>query len=191
MALMCQSYQLMKKMNNEKFLCICLFIIVLILSIIYIDKHTSIRDFFNNINKTDTVITTKTDTLWKETVITEKEFIPKYITKTKIDTLFKENGDTVQLVTESKRFDKTLISDKDTADVQIFTTGIETSLDSLKMRLKTHHEVVTNTVEVIKYVEKPKKFWDRFHVQPQVTGGYDLINKQWGITAGIGVGIDL
>ena len=148
---------------------------------------------FDNLNKfeTDTVFSTKIDTLWKDTVITEKEFVPKYITKYKTDTLFKENGDTVELVHELKRFDKTLISDKDTAEVEIYTSGIETSLDSLKMRLKTHTETITNTVEVTKYVEKPKKLWDKVHIQPQVTSGYDLINKQWGITCGIGIGIDI
>lgn len=141
--------------------------------------------------KTDTVFSTKTDTLWKDTTIVEKEFVPKYIIKQKTDTLFKANGDTVELVTESKRFDKTLISDKDTAEVEIYTSGIETSLDSLKMRLKTHTETVTNTVEITKYIERPKKLWNRIHIQPQVTSGYDLINKQWGITCGIGVGIEI
>lgn len=178
----------MKK--NNTLIWICLFIIAVVMSIIYVDRNYNIRDIINNVYKTDTIFSTKTDTLWKDTTIVEKEFVPKYITKTKVDTLFKENGDTVQLVTESKRFDKTIVSDKDTADLQIYTSGIETSLDSLKMRLKTHNEVVTNTVEVTKYIEKPKKFWDRIHIQPQVTGGYGLVHKQWDVTVGIGVGID-
>jgi len=155
----------------------------------YQDK--TIQDFKNLIEQIDTTVTIKRDTIWKDTTITEKEFVPKYITKIKTDTLFKENGDTVQLTTESKRFDKTLTIDKDTADLQIYTSGINTSLDSLKMALKTHHEVVTNTVEITKYIEKPKTFWKRFHIQPQVTSGYDIINKQWGVTAGIGVGFDI
>lgn len=178
-------------MNNNELICICLFIILAILSIFYINRNYNIKDLFNNVQKTDTVFSTKTDTLWRDTTITEKELVTKIITKIKTDTLFKENGDTVKLITETKRFDRTIISDKDTADVQVYTTGIETSLDSLKMRLKTHREVITNTVEITKYVEKKKTFWNRFHIQPQVTSGYDLINKQWGITAGIGVGIDI
>lgn len=181
----------MEKMKNNVLIGICLFIILVILSFFYIDKRYNIKDLFNNVQKTDTVFSTKTDTIWRDTTITEKELVPKIITKIKTDTLFKENGDTVKLITESKRFDKTIISNKDTADVQVYTTGIETSLDSLKMRLKTHKEVITNTVEITKYVEKKKTFWNRFHIQPQVTGGYDIINKQWGITAGVGVGIDL
>lgn len=166
------------------YVCIIFFILILLL----LNDNCYYR---NKIDTTDTVFSTKTDTIWRDTTITEKELVPKIITKIKTDTLFKENGDTVKLITESKRFDKTIISNKDTADVQVYTTGIETSLDSLKMRLKTHKEVITNTVEITKYVEKKKTFWNRFHIQPQVTGGYDIINKQWGITAGIGVGIDI
>lgn len=166
------------------YVCIIFFILILLL----LNDNCYYR---NKIDTTDTVFSTKIDTIWRDTTITEKELVPKIITKIKTDTLFKENGDTVKLITESKRFDKTIISNKDTADVQVYTTGIETSLDSLKMRLKTHKEVITNTVEITKYVEKKKTFWNRFHIQPQVTGGYDIINKQWGITAGIGVGIDI
>lgn len=172
------------KINVLMYVCIIFFILILLL----LNDNCYYR---NKIDTTDTVFSTKTDTIWRDTTITEKELVPKIITKIKTDTLFKENGDTVKLITESKRFDKTIISNKDTADVQVYTTGIETSLDSLKMRLKTHKEVITNTVEITKYVEKKKTFWNRFHIQPQVTGGYDIINKQWGITAGIGVGIDI
>lgn len=177
--------EMMKKSNL--FLAV-IFLVMAVISFSLVKNCN--RPRFNGI-ESDTIIKTKTDTLWKNTTIIEKEFVPKYITKIKTDTLFKENGDTVQLITESKRFDKSIVSDKDTADIQIYTSGIKTSLDSLKMRFKTHREVITNTVEITKYVEKKKTFWDRFHIQPQVTGGYDIINKQWGITAGIGIGIDI
>ena len=146
---------------------------------------------FNNTQKTDTVFSTKTDTLWKDTTIIEKEFVPKTIVKIKTDTLFKENGDTIQLITESKRFDKTILSGKDTADVQVYTSGINTRLDSLKMRLKTHNEVITNTVEITKYVEKKKTFWNRFHIQPQVGVGYGVFNKNIDAYVGVGIGFDI
>lgn len=175
----------MKKDNI--FLKVCIVLVIIIIGSLFITKNRTKP----NIVDRDTIYTTQRDTLWKDTVITEKEFIPKYITITKIDTLFNENGDSIQLIRESKCFDKTLVSDKDTANLEIYTSGIETSLDSLKMRLKTHNEVITNTVEVIKYIEKPKKFLDRFHIQPQITSGYDLFNKQWGLMVGIGLGIDL
>lgn len=178
-------------MRNNTLIWVCLFIIIVILSIFYIDRNYNVRDIINNVQKTDTIITTKTDTLWKDTTIIEKEFVPKTIVKTKTDTLFKANGDTIQLITESKRFDKSIVSDKDTADVEIYTSGINTSLDSLKMRFKTHREIVTNTVEITKYVKERKRFIDRFHIQPQVGVGYGVFNKKIDAYVGVGIGFDI
>lgn len=179
------------KLTNNTLLWIST-LIILGFIIVSTMQHNLINKYKDIINEMDSTVTTtvKHDTLWKDTTITETNFIPKYIKILKRDTVYKD-GDTLELTTESKRFDKTLTIDKDTADLQIYTSGIETSLDSLKMALKTHTDVITNTVTVTKYIEKPKTFWKRFHIQPQVTSGYDLINKQWGITAGIGVGIEL
>ena len=137
--------------------------------------------------KTDTV--TVTDTFWKDTTIIEKEFVPKEVIKKKVDTLYLENGDTLNLVTEQKKYEKSLVSDKDTADLEIYVSGIETSLDSLKMRLKAH--TVTNTIEITKYVERKKTFKDRFHFEPQVGIGYGLANKKTDIYVGVGLGVDL
>lgn len=140
-----------------------------------------------NVIKIDTV--TVTDTFWKDTVVTEKEFVPKIIVKKKVDTLYLENGDTLNLVTESKEFEKSIISDKDTCDLQIYTTGINTSLDSLKMRLKTHS--VTNIVEITKYVEKKKTFWERFHLGIQGGLGYGIVKKNVDIYVGVGGSMDI
>lgn len=137
--------------------------------------------------KTDTV--TVTDTFWKDTTIIEKEFAPKEVIKKKVDTLYLENGDTLNLVTEQKKYEKSIVSDKDTADLEIYVTGINTSLDSLKMSLKTH--TVTNTIEITKYVEKKKTVWDRIHFEPQVGIGYGLTNKKTDIYVGVGLGVDL
>lgn len=178
-------------MKNNGLIAFCLFISILILGAFYVNENYNIRDWINNIQKTDTVFNTKTDTLWKDTVVVEKEFVPKYIVKTKIDTVFTKQGDTLELVTESKRFDKTLTIDKDTADVEIYTSGIETSLDSLKMRLKTHNEVVTNTIEVTKYIEKKKTFLDRFHIGVQCGYGYGFKHKGLEPYVGFGFSFDL
>ena len=174
-------------MKNNTLIFISLFITLAILSIFYVNDNYNIKDWFNNTQKTDTVFSTKTDTLWKDTTIIEKEFVPKTIVKIKTDTLFKANGDTIQLITESKRFDKSIVSDKDTADVQVYTSGINTSLDSLKMCLKTHREIATNTVEVT----KRKRFIDRFHIQPQVGVGYGVFNKNIDAYVGVGIGFDI
>lgn len=141
--------------------------------------------------ETDTVFTTKTDTLWKDTTITIKELVPKEIVKKKVDTLYLSNGDTLNLITESKRYDEVLTSGVDTCEVSAFVSGVHPSLDSLSWKLKTHHEVVTNTVEITKYIEKKKTFKDRFHIQPQIGVGYGLFNKKIDAYVGIGIGVDL
>ena len=140
-----------------------------------------------NVKQIDTV--TVTDTCWRDTTITEKELLPTYIIKKKVDTVYTKEGDTLQLITESKRYDRSLVSNKDTADVEIYTTGINTSLDSLKLRLKTH--TVTNTVEITKYIQKNKTIKDRIHLEPQVGVGYGLINKRVDVYVGVGLGVDL
>lgn len=137
--------------------------------------------------KSDTVV--KSDTVWKDTVITKKELVPKLIVKTKTDTVFSKDGDTIPLVTESKVYEERLISGKDTADVQVFTKGINTSVDSLKMRLRTH--TVTNTVEIVNTVKEEKKFWDRFHISLQGGYGYGFNYKGFEPYVGIGASFDL
>ena len=144
-----------------------------------------------NVIKQDTVYSTKTDTLWKDTVITKKELVPKEIVKKKVDTLYLSNGDTMKLITESKRYDELLTSGVDTCELSAFISGVHPSLDSLSWRLKTHHEVVTNTVEITKYIKRKKTLKDRFHIQPQIGVGYGLFNKKIDAYVGIGIGVDI
>ena len=178
------------KLTNNTLLYVATILVAVCLVVMHY-QYKTIQDFKNIIEQTDTSVTIKRDTIWRDTLITETQFVPKYIKELKRDTVYTKDGDTLELARESKRFDKRLTIDKDTADIEIYTSGIETSLDSLKMALKTHTDVVTNTTTITKNIEKPKTFWKRFHIQPQVTGGYDIINKQFGITAGIGVGFDI
>lgn len=177
-------------MKNNTLIFVSLAVCFITLGLIYLER----KGYFDpreEVIKTDTVFTTKTDTLWKDTTIVEKEIVPKYIVKKKVDTVYTKEGDTLNLITEAKRFDKRLISNKDTADLQIYTTGIETSLDSLKMRLKTHTDVITNTVEVTKYIQKKKTFWDRWHVGLQGGYGYTFKTKDLQPYVGVGISFDL
>ena len=177
-------------MNSNTLIFISIAICFIILGFFYLDR-SGYFDPMKEVIKTDTVFTTNTDTLWKDTTIVEKEIVPKYIIKKKVDTVYTKEGDTFNLITEAKRFDKRLISNKDTADIQIYTSGIETSLDSLKMRLKTHREIVTNTVEVKKYIQKKKTFWNRFHIGVQAGYGYGFNYKGLEPYVGIGASFDL
>ena len=139
----------------------------------------------------DTILTTKIDTIWKDTTITKTKTKVKYVETLRVDTLYTEKGDAVPLITENKAYIDTICAQNDTAVVTSYISGVNANLDSTKVQLKIARETITNTIEVTKYIEQPKKLWDRIHIQPQVTGGYDIINKQWGVTAGIGVGIDI
>ena len=177
-------------MNSNTLIFISIAICFIILGFFYLDR-SGYFDPMKEVIKTDTVFTTKTDTLWKDTTIVDKEIVPKYIVKKTVDTVYTKEGDTLSLITEAKRFDKRLISNKDTADVQVYTSGIETSLDSLKMRLKTHKEIVTNTVEVTKYIQKKKTFWNRFHIGVQAGYGYGFNYKGLEPYVGIGASFDL
>lgn len=177
-------------MNSNTLIFTSIAICFIILGFFYLDR-SGYFDLIKEVTNTDTVFTTKTDTLWKDTTIVEKEIVPKYIIKKKVDTVYTKEGNTLNLITEAKRFDKRLISNKDTADVQVYTSGINTSLDSLKIRFKIHREIVTNTVEVTKYVNERKRFIDRFHIQPQVGVGYGVFNKKIDAYVGVGIGFDI
>ena len=133
------------------------------------------------IEKRDTTIVR--DTVWRDTTIIEKQLVPKEVIKKKVDTLYLKDGKDTLFVTESKVFEKRILSSKDTCDLKIYTTGINTSLDSLKWRLKTHNVNTQEIVEITKYVEKKK----RFGIGPTVTFGYDPLRKEWGCLIGVGV----
>ena len=133
------------------------------------------------IEKRDTTIIR--DTVWRDTTIIEKQLVPKEVIKKKVDTVFTPSGDSILLVTEKKTFEKSLTMGLDTADVQVTTQGINTSLESLKMRLRLHQVNTQEIVQITKYVEKKK----RIGIGPTVTFGYDPLRKEWGCLIGVGV----
>lgn len=132
----------------------------------------------------DTTIVTKIDTVIDTFEVQKIKLVPKKLETVKHDTI---HSDTV-LTTERKYYEERFYLGKDTADISVMTTGINTSVDSIGIKLRTFRTYTTNTVEITKYVEKKKKW---FHIQPQATFGYDPLRKEWGAVVGIGVGIDL
>lgn len=146
-----------------------------------------INQYPQEVIKTDTVFQTRIDTLYKDTIIEKTKYIPKEVIKLRTDTITK---DTI-LTFEQKIYEDTLCNNKDSIILKSFISGVSSKLDSTSVAWKKHTTVITNTIEITKYIEKPKKFWNRFHIQPQITSGYDLVNHQWGIVGGIGVGIDI
>lgn len=134
------------------------------------------------LERTDTV--TVTDTLWKTDSFEVIKPIPKYIKVVKTDTI---TQDTV-LETENKTYIDTLCVQNDTAIVTSNIQGINPELLSTEVKLKKQEITKTNTITITKYIEKPKKI---INIQPQITAGYDPINKNWGAVIGFGVGINL
>ena len=178
----------MKMKNNDTLMWLCLWFAIVILGALFFMRECSTPP---NIEKVDTVFSTKTDTLWKDTTIVKKEYVPTIVEKLQIDTVYDSNGDTIQLIVEAKKWEDSIVSNKDTAYLQIFTSGIRTSVDSTKIRLKTHTEVITNTVEITKIVEKKKTVWDRFHIGLQAGYGYGFQYKGLEPYVGIGGSFDL
>lgn len=180
----------MKKSNTLIYIALILSIFIFI--IYYFNNNIINYILDKNINNIDTIYTTKIDTIYSTDTFKIIKPIPKYIEKIKTDTVFDKKGDSIFLKTENKQYIDTLSTCAgDTMEVMSYISGINANLDSTKVKLKKQEKIITNTVEVTKYINKKKTFKDRIHISPQVTGGYDIINKQWGVTAGIGIGIDL
>ena len=173
-------------MNSNKTLNILSVIAIIMMAISFVCLYNKTPEV---VERRDTTIVH--DTLWRDTTIYEKQLVPKKIVETKIDTFYTDKGDTVQLKTEDKYFYKSSVMGLDTADVEIHTRGINTSLEELKMRLRLHQVNTTETVEIIKYVEKKKRFIDRFHIGFQVGYGLGLKNRDFEPYVGFGGSMDL
>lgn len=171
-------------MKSNTLIWVCLFIILVILGGFYFGKC-----YFNEkIEKIDTIITTKTDTLWKDTTIWKYKTVPKYINVIKRDTVYDKEQNPIELVTENKVYQDTIVCAKDTVAVTSYIRGINASQDSIKVWLKKSEITKTNTIEITKYIEKKR---NRIHIVPNVSVGYGLVNKKPDIYVGIGVGIDI
>lgn len=139
------------------------------------------------IEKRDTTIVTKTDTVIDTFEVQKIKLVPKILETVKHDTI---HSDTV-LTTERKYYEERFYLGKDTADISVMTTGINTSVDSIGIKLRTFRTYTTNTVEITKYVEKKKRFIDRFHIGFQVGYGLGLKNRDFEPYVGFGGSMDL
>ena len=144
-----------------------------------------------NINKVDTVWVSDTIRYVDTLTLFKNKPIPKYVYLTKIDTVYSKEGDSIFLKTENKVYNDTLCQRNDSAIVTSYITGINANLDSTKIDLRITKETITNTIEITKYIEKKRNFWDRLSIGPAVSAGYDPINKQWGMTVGVGAFFDI
>lgn len=135
--------------------------------------------------ETDTIFSTKTDTFFKTDTFKIEKLIPKNVVILKKDTVYTKDSTEIVLTTENKMFNDTITCEKDTVQLQIFTSGINVNVDSLNLMLKKQEIVKTNTIEITKYVEKPKTFLDKFKVGVGVGYGIGLNSRQFEPYAGI------
>ena len=137
--------------------------------------------------RVDTV--TLSDTLYLHDTLTVDNPVPYLVEKVKTDTVFTPAGDTLQLVTETKKYEESIIQDQDTAVVKAQITGINAELDTVSVMFNRRQ--VTNTIEITKYIEKKRKFHERFHFSPNVSAGYGVFNRNLDVYVGFGVAYEL
>ena len=69
----------------------------------------------------------------------------------------------------------------------------ENSLHYLMIKHKSFNKEISKetTITTTETVEKGKSFWDHFVIVPNVSAGVGLINRQFDIYAGVGIGYEL
>lgn len=129
------------------------------------------------------------DTFLIHDTIRFQETIEKPILKERIITMVDTvKADTV-LTYESKHFTDTLNLGGSSAVLDAFVSGVDCRLDSAKISAEI--PTLTTVIEKTQYVEKKKRFIDRFHVGPSVGVGYGLINKKPDLYVGLALTVEI
>lgn len=114
--------------------------------------------------------------------------IPKYIEKLKVDTFYTKEGKDTIFKTEKKTYDTLLCQNQDSIQLKTTISGINVRIDSLQVLLKKQEKIITNTITITKYIDKPKKL---INIEPQLGMGYGVFNKKPDMYVGIGIGINI
>ena len=114
--------------------------------------------------------------------------IPKYIEKLKVDTFYTKEGKDTIFKTEKKTYDTLLCQNQDSIQLKTTISGINVRIDSLQVLLKKQEKIITNTITITKYIDKPKKL---ISIQPQLGMGYGFFNKKPDMYVGIGIGVNI
>lgn len=170
--------------QNNTLPIVCFLLCLLMLGIGYRLKN-SMEPY--EVIRTDTITTTMTDTLWKDTTITKTDTKVKYIQVVKTDTVYDKQGNELELITDNKTYSDTILCGRDTIDYQIHISGIKSRLDSVSLRLKKSEVIKTNTIEVTKYIKQNK----RFNVGVQTGVGYGFTSRQIEPYIGFGLQINI
>lgn len=129
-----------------------------------------------NFNKVDTIF--HTDTIWKHDSIKIFKPIPKYVEKVRIDTVYDEKHNPIELITESKKYQDTITTCAgDTMEVMSYISGINVVQDSLKVKLSKRE--ITKTETITKYITPKKTFLDHFKIGVGIGYGIGLNSKKF------------
>lgn len=144
--------------------------------------------------KTETVTTTRVDTVWKTKTVSVNRPIPVYstVTKTVHDTLpivqYHNTTDTVYAAVEvpistQKYSDEQTLQDSTRVAYNAIVSGYRASLDSLSFRVK-YPERTINTSTVTTTTSTKRK---HFGIGPSVGCGYGLTTKKFDAWLGLSV----
>lgn len=130
-----------------------------------VEYRETIKNDTTVIHSVDTLILTKKDIIYKETLVLDTVYI--------IDTA---------LVVEQKVFEDSIST--------IYISGVNPELDSIEYRLPK--DTVQIYTEKIQTVKEQESFWhNRFTISAGVFAGYGLINRKPDIFLGIGCAVRL
>ena len=145
--------------------------VVLITTTIYyannpqVEYRETIKRDTTVIHSLDTIILTKKDIIYKETIV--------------LDTIYLK--DTAMLV-EQKTYQDTIST--------VYFQGINAEIDSIKYKLqKDTVHIYTEKIQTVK--EKDNFFKNRFTISAGIFAGYGLITKKPDVYVGVGFGLRL
>ena len=137
------------------------------------------------IEKVDTIQICDTAYITDTLIFQKVKLVPKEVYITKVDTVYDNNFNPIELITENKTYLDTIICNKDTAEFQIFTSGIKSNVDSINLNLKKSNQVIYNTITVTKYAKNNKR------ISIGLQGGYGYAFKSKELSPYVGVGVNV
>ena len=155
----------MNKYKISTILLTVLSIILLALTIYYatnqkVEYRETIKRDTTVIHSFDTIILTKKDIVYKETIV--------------LDTVFVKD---TALLFEQKVFEDSIST--------IYISGVNPELDSIEYRIPKDTLIVNK--EIIQTIQQKESFWNnRFTISAGLFAGYGLINKQPDVFVGVG-----
>lgn len=177
-------------MKNKILLYIILFIIFIFL-IKYFNNYYINYILDKYTNKTDTVLVSDTIRHVDTLAIFKEKLVPKEVYLTRVDTFYTKDGNDTIFKTESKLYQDTLCQKQDSIILKSYISGINSKIDSIKADWRKSETIITNTVEITKYINKKKTFFDHFNIGVQAGYGYTFNSKELQPYVGIGVSLDL